>query len=183
MQPHLVYLANSAGAKVGITTPTNVPMRWIDQGATQAVLIMRTQVASRPVVSRRRSRATSAIERNGAVWSVATAADRFVALCERLRGAATHALAALDARFPGALAWVERPAPVQFEYPVASYAGPPIGLSLEPGHQRRRNVARYQGQYLMFDSGVFTCAPYLVSCRSSAGDRFAPDGRGQMDLF
>ncbi len=42
MQPHVVYLANSAGAKVGITKPENLPGRWLDQGATQAVVIMRT---------------------------------------------------------------------------------------------------------------------------------------------
>jgi hypothetical protein len=40
MQPHLVYLANSSGIKVGITKPDQIPTRWIDQGAVQAVAIM-----------------------------------------------------------------------------------------------------------------------------------------------
>jgi hypothetical protein len=39
MQPHLVYLANSAGAKVGITKRENLPRRWLDQGAVQAMVI------------------------------------------------------------------------------------------------------------------------------------------------
>src|SRR5262249_7181745 len=36
-QPHIVYLANASGPKVGITRLTQVPTRWIDQGAIQAV--------------------------------------------------------------------------------------------------------------------------------------------------
>lgn len=35
--PHIVYLANSSGLKVGITRKTNTPGRWIDQGAIAAI--------------------------------------------------------------------------------------------------------------------------------------------------
>jgi hypothetical protein len=41
MQPHYVYLANSSGIKVGITRGTQIPTRWIDQGASQALPIFR----------------------------------------------------------------------------------------------------------------------------------------------
>lgn len=41
MQPHYVYLANSSGIKVGITRHTQIPTRWIDQGATQALPILK----------------------------------------------------------------------------------------------------------------------------------------------
>ena len=37
MQPHVVYLANSSGGKVGITRRSQIPTRWIDQGAVQAL--------------------------------------------------------------------------------------------------------------------------------------------------
>ena len=40
MKPHVVYLANSSGLKVGITRLSQVPFRWIDQGATQALPIL-----------------------------------------------------------------------------------------------------------------------------------------------
>ncbi len=42
-QSHYVYLANSSGAKVGITRGTQVPTRWIDQGAIQALPIMKVK--------------------------------------------------------------------------------------------------------------------------------------------
>ncbi|AUZ05436.1 MULTISPECIES: DUF2797 domain-containing protein [Vitreoscilla] len=44
-QPHIVYLANSSALKVGITRLGQMPTRWLDQGATQALPIM--QVGSR----------------------------------------------------------------------------------------------------------------------------------------
>ncbi|MCF8322381.1 MAG: DUF2797 domain-containing protein [Flavobacterium sp.] len=40
LQPHIVYLALSSEVKVGITRKTQVPTRWIDQGATQAISIV-----------------------------------------------------------------------------------------------------------------------------------------------
>jgi hypothetical protein len=39
VQPHAVYLALSSGLKVGITRMTQVPTRWIDQGASQAIIL------------------------------------------------------------------------------------------------------------------------------------------------
>lgn len=42
-QPHYVYLANSSGVKVGITRETQIPIRWIDQGAVQALPIIKVQ--------------------------------------------------------------------------------------------------------------------------------------------
>ena len=35
--PHVIYLANSSGVKVGITRKSNIPSRWIDQGAISAL--------------------------------------------------------------------------------------------------------------------------------------------------
>jgi hypothetical protein len=40
LQPHIVYLALSSEVKVGVTRKTQVPTRWIDQGANQAISIV-----------------------------------------------------------------------------------------------------------------------------------------------
>lgn len=40
MKPHIVYLANSSSVKVGVTRKTQVPTRWIDQGAHEAIEIV-----------------------------------------------------------------------------------------------------------------------------------------------
>lgn len=40
LQPHIVYLALSSEVKVGVTRKSQMPTRWIDQGASQAVSIV-----------------------------------------------------------------------------------------------------------------------------------------------
>ena len=40
LQPHIVYLANSSNVKVGVTRKDQIPTRWIDQGAHEAIEII-----------------------------------------------------------------------------------------------------------------------------------------------
>ena len=42
LQPHCVYLALSSAVKVGVTRRDQVPTRWIDQGASRALIIAET---------------------------------------------------------------------------------------------------------------------------------------------
>jgi len=42
LQPHIVYLANSSNVKVGVTRKSQIPTRWIDQGAHEAIVILET---------------------------------------------------------------------------------------------------------------------------------------------
>jgi len=39
LQPHIVYLSKTSGVKVGVTRDTQVPTRWIDQGAVEAIIL------------------------------------------------------------------------------------------------------------------------------------------------
>jgi hypothetical protein len=42
LQNHFVYLAISSGVKVGVTRSAQIPTRWIDQGAWQAIKLAQT---------------------------------------------------------------------------------------------------------------------------------------------
>ena len=42
LKPHITYLSLTSGIKVGVTSERNVPYRWVDQGAVQAVIIAKT---------------------------------------------------------------------------------------------------------------------------------------------
>ncbi len=42
MTPHTVYLAQTAGVKVGVTRNTQIPTRWMDQGAIRAIRLAET---------------------------------------------------------------------------------------------------------------------------------------------
>ena len=43
LQPHVVYLAYTGDVKVGVTREKQIPTRWIDQGATFALPIAKTE--------------------------------------------------------------------------------------------------------------------------------------------
>ena len=40
LKPHIVYLANSSNVKVGVTRKSQIPTRWIDHGAHEAIEIV-----------------------------------------------------------------------------------------------------------------------------------------------
>ena len=42
LREHFVYIALTAAAKVGVTRSTQIPIRWIDQGAVQAIKLAKT---------------------------------------------------------------------------------------------------------------------------------------------
>lgn len=42
LQPHIVYLAVASDLKVGVTRATQIPTRWIDQGASYATILAKT---------------------------------------------------------------------------------------------------------------------------------------------
>lgn len=41
-QPHYVYLSFTSGVKVGVTRATNLVSRWIDQGASEGIILAQT---------------------------------------------------------------------------------------------------------------------------------------------
>lgn len=41
--PHIIYFSNTSGIKVGITRETQIPTRWIDQGARQALAVLKVK--------------------------------------------------------------------------------------------------------------------------------------------
>lgn len=42
LQPHITYLAVSSELKVGVTRESQIPTRWIDQGASSAIVLAKT---------------------------------------------------------------------------------------------------------------------------------------------
>jgi hypothetical protein len=43
LQPHVVYLALTDVVKVGVTRKTQIPTRWIDQGAAEVIIVAETE--------------------------------------------------------------------------------------------------------------------------------------------
>jgi len=62
VQEHVVYVALTSGAKIGVTRATQIPARWIDQGAVRGVILARTpyrqlagaiEVVAKPLIADR----------------------------------------------------------------------------------------------------------------------------------
>ena len=185
MQPHVVYVANSAGAKVGITKPSNLPGRWLDQGATQALVILHTRSRHQAgCVEAALARYVSDRTNWRALVSRGAPEIDLRTLVATLRHDAAAELSALEVRFPGALAWVEDQSPVHFQYPVAAYTSPARGLALVPGVAVGGVLLGIKGQYLLFDSGVFNVrrhtSYHVELTRLAQGVAMARD---QLELF
>lgn len=161
LQPHVVYLANSSGLKVGITRGTQVPTRWIDQGAVQALPILGVQtrrqsglvetLLKQHVADRTNWRAML----KGQAESIDLTAerDRLLALCregidELQQQFGLQAIQPLDAE------------PLRFDYPVLQYPAKVSSLDLEKTPQIAGTLLGIKGQYLMLDSGVINIRKY-----------------------
>ena len=156
MSDHLVYLANSSGLKVGITRVSQVPTRWIDQGATQARPVLRVatrQISGFAEILFGESVADKTNWRamlQGAADTRDLAADA-CALLERHR----QGLDNLRIRFgTEAITVLGNPATVAIEYPVQQYPQKAVSLNLDKTPLVEATLLGIKGQYLIFDHGV-----------------------------
>jgi hypothetical protein len=155
-QPHIVYLANSSGIKAGITRHTQIPTRWIDQGATQALPVMK--VASRYIsglveiiLAKHVSDKTSwqqMLKQPAASADLYAKRDELLTLC-------AEQLAALRQRFgAGAIELLTGAQAIQINYPVLSYPGKVTSFNLDKQAEISGVLQGIKGQYLLFDTGV-----------------------------
>ncbi len=156
MQQHVVYLANSAGPKVGITKPQNLPYRWLDQGATQALVIMRTHTRHQAgcVEAALARYVSDRTDWRALVRGTAETVD-LRALARQLRDQAARELGELEQRFPAALQWSDAEATTEILYPVLRYGSAPRALALTADNPVVGTLLGIKGQYLLLDSGVF----------------------------
>lgn len=164
MTDHIVYLANSSGLKVGITRATQIPTRWIDQGATQAMPFFRVatrqqsgwlETIFKEFVSDRtnwramvkgpaapmnlKGTARELLEMNG---------SRITALQERFGIQAIQSLTDVKSED------TDQSAVLHINYPVIEYPVKVISRSFDKEPLIEGMLLGIKGQYLIFDNGV-----------------------------
>ena len=155
-QPHYVYLANSTGIKVGITRESQIPTRWIDQGAVQALPICK--VSSRYLsgllevaIARHVSDKTSwqrMLKNQVEKVDLRARRDELLQTC-------SEEIAALTERFGSeAITWLPEAELVDIEYPVQSYPSKVKSFNFDKTPEVAGVLQGIKGQYLIFDSGV-----------------------------
>ncbi|HEY6131670.1 MAG TPA: DUF2797 domain-containing protein [Halioglobus sp.] len=162
MIDHVVYLANTSGLKVGITRASQVPTRWIDQGATQARPIFR-------VASRLHSGLVETLFKvhiaDKTHWQAMLKGDNQPGDLEqarrRLMADCAANLESLGHQH-GVQAFKELTdePEVHIRYPVLEYPVRVSSFNLDKTPSISGKLLGIKGQYLMFDTGVINIRKY-----------------------
>lgn len=168
MQPHLVYLANTSGLKVGITRVHQSMSRWTDQGATQALPIF--QVATRQISGLIESALAQHVS-DRTDWRALLRGppDPVDLVAERggLLDLCRSDLDGIGARFgPDAVQRIESAEVTRLEFPVLDYPDKIRSLSFDRTPDIQGRLQGIKGQYLILNTGVINVRKfrsYVVS--------------------
>ncbi len=155
-QPHIVYLANSSGLKVGITRREQIPTRWIDQGAVQALPIL--EVTSRylagllEVILKQhvsdRTHWQKMLKSQAETLDLEDQRDRLLTLCEQeIEQAATSFET-------NAIRWLPEAVTTAIHYPMLEYPAKIKAFNFDKAPEAAGKLLGIKGQYLIFDGGV-----------------------------
>lgn len=187
MQPHIVYLANSSGIKVGITKTENLPTRWIDQGAVQAIPIMN-------VMTRQQSGFVEVAFKHHVSdktqWQqMLKSEDKHIDLIasrDRLLTEVKNELDPVIHRFGIHAIQPILDAEVQtLVYPVQQYPTKVASLSFDKTPEVSGQLLGIKGQYLIFDTGVINLRRFTsYEIEFTPGGSVAePAQEGQLSLL
>ena len=157
MQDHFVYLANSGAIKVGITRHSQVPTRWIDQGATQALPIFRvkTRYQSGVVEVMFKSHVSDRTDWRKMLKGQHDAPVDLIAKRDELMAECQNDIIALQQRFgEDAIAPLQNESIVEINYPVQRYPEKVTSLNFDKTAEITGVLQGIKGQYLILDTGV-----------------------------
>ncbi|MGE3610833.1 MAG: DUF2797 domain-containing protein [Bacteriovoracaceae bacterium] len=153
---HIVYLANSSGIKVGITRKTQIPTRWIDQGAHQAlpILEVKNRFVSGQIEVLFKKFIADKTDWRKMLKGKPEEVD-LVELRDQLFRDLSDDLAAFEVEKLDSQVW-------NFVYPVEKYPLKVNSISLDKVPKIDDKLIGIKGQYLIFENGV-------LNVRSHAG--------------
>ena len=155
-KPHIVYLANSSGIKVGITRQTQIPTRWIDQGAVQALPIFKVQSRYMAglieiAIAKHVSDKTSwqqMLKNHVDPLDLADKRDELVSKCD-------VELTEIIKRFGlQAIEFLVDESSVDIRFPVDTYPVKIKSFNLDKNPEVSGILQGVKGQYLLLDTGV-----------------------------
>lgn len=155
-QPHIVYLANSSGIKVGITRQTQIPNRWIDQGAVQALPIFKVpsryvsglaEIAIGKHISDK-TRWQQMLKNQVESVDLIAKRDELAAVCE-------SDLSEINRRFgPNTIELLTGESVLDIRFPVAHFPDKVNSFNFDKSPEISGILHGIKGQYLILDSGV-----------------------------
>ncbi|NOT13686.1 MAG: DUF2797 domain-containing protein [Methylococcaceae bacterium] len=161
-QPHVVYLANSSGIKVGITRQTQLPTRWMDQGAVQALPIFKVPARYvsglvEVIIARHISDKTSwqqMLKSRAELIDLKAKRDELITLCSSELTDIANRLGAQ------AIQSLPDESVVDIHYPIDSYPKKIQSFNLDKNPEVIGVLQGIKGQYLLLDTGVINIRKY-----------------------
>lgn len=164
MVEHIVYLANSSDLKVGITRATQLPTRWIDQGAIQALPVYRvaTRLQSGLIEAAFRMFVADKTAWQKMLKGIGGDID-LVRERDRLFDLVRNKVDELQSQFGlQAIQPVTDAAPTLINYPVMEYPTKIVAFNLDKVPVAEGTLLGIRGQYLIFDTGVINIRKYTA---------------------
>lgn len=155
-KPHVIYLANSSGLKVGITRQTQIPTRWMDQGATSAlaVLEVKDRLTSGLIEVIFKKHISDKTDWRKMLKGDPVSID-LLDWKKKLLELVREEIKAFEYKVLEEKVWT-------FEYPVELYPEKVNSLSFEKSSTIQGKLLGIKGQYLILDKGV-------INIRSHSG--------------
>ncbi len=159
---HFVYLANTSGIKVGITRHSQIPTRWMDQGASQAKPIFRVSSRLQSGLVETAFKAHIADKTN---WRAMLKGEAepvdLEQLREQLMATCELEIAELqNAHGLQAVTVLEEEAETRINYPMLEYPTKVSSFNLDKTATAGGTLLGIKGQYLIFDAGVINVRKY-----------------------
>jgi hypothetical protein len=161
---HVIYLANTSAPKVGITRNTQIPTRWIDQGATEALPVFNVDNRYHSGLIEHMLKDHIADKTN---WRAMLKGDGepvdLVALSRQLTDEIQEGLADFRVKYgKDAISPVEDASPRQIRYPVMEYPKKVVSHNLDKTPEVEGVLQGIKGQYLLLDTGVLNIRKYTA---------------------
>lgn len=165
--PHFVYLANTSGLKVGITRHTQIPTRWIDQGATQALPIFKVNTRLQSGLVETALAEFIADKTNWRAMLKGNAEDiDLIEIAKELKPRIAERLQEIAIKFGEDSVVSLEETVVDLHFPVVQYLDKISSFNFDKTPEISGVLLGIKGQYLIFDTGVINIrkfASYHVS--------------------
>jgi hypothetical protein len=159
---HFVYLANTSGLKVGITRHSQIPTRWMDQGASQAQPIFRvsSRLQSGLVETTFKAHIADKTNWRAMLKGEAEPADLEKARQELMSECAPQIAALQESHGLQSITVLEDQAETRIKFPVLQYPVKVSSFNLDKTDTAGGTLQGIKGQYLIFDTGVINIRKY-----------------------
>ncbi|MED7789212.1 DUF2797 domain-containing protein [Francisella sp. 19X1-34] len=156
MKTHIVYLANTGDTKVGITKLKNVPSRWIDQGASQAIPIfaVESRLISGLVEVAIKEHISDKTNWRKMLQGDPDSSVDFITLRNELIEKSNHKIEEIKAKYGENSVEPVEGNVQNINYPVLEYPTKIKSFNLDKDPVIDAKLMGIKGQYLIFDTGV-----------------------------